>query len=60
MCSAAFDKPVQLGGHISKFHSGKSDSYNAKMLVRKRNERDRECLKEAKEWFVENTGCDLR
>ena len=60
MCSKSFDKPVQLGGHISKFHSGKSESYNAKMLVRKRNEFDRECLKEAKDWFAENTECDIK
>ena len=55
-CGMYFKKSVQLGGHLSKAHPGKSESYNKKMAIRKANEQDREFLKQAKEWFTANTG----
>ena len=56
ICGIDFEKSVQLGGHLSKSHPGKSESYNKKMEVRKANEQSREFLKQAKEWFTANTG----
>ena len=56
ICGKGFEKPVQIGGHVSKAHPGMSQSYNKKRVIRKAKEQDREFLKQAKKWFVKNTG----
>ena len=60
LCDARFDKAVQLGGHSSKFHPGKSETYRKKMEIRNGNQKDRDFLKQAKEWFEAKTELDPR
>ena len=57
-CSRQFPKTQSLGGHISKKHSGQSESYAAKQKKRLENVHDREARKEAKQFFVAHTGKD--
>ena len=55
-CSKTFERSVQLGGHMSKCHSGTSASFNHKMEVRKAREKDRDNLAKAKTWYMEQFG----
>ena len=52
ICGHQFDKPQQLGGHMSKAHPDKSSTYKNKILIRERREVERELLEKAKEVFL--------
>ena len=55
-CDKKFDRQVQLGGHASKAHPGKSDNYARKMAIFKERAHERETRVKASEWFVKTTG----
>ena len=41
-CDRTFERQVQLGGHASKAHPGKSDRYQRKMTIFKAREIERQ------------------
>ena len=55
-CGKKFEKQVQLGGHASKAHPGKSQNYARKMAIFKERAHERETRVKASEWFVKTTG----
>ena len=61
-CDERFIGAVNLGGHISKRHPGKSEAYNKKMETRRANTLKRECRDQAKAQIFETLGteCDRR
>ena len=48
LCGKEYANPRALGGHVSKFHKGQSETYNYKMKIRKEREKIREALSLAK------------
>ena len=55
-CNKVFKRQVQLGGHASKAHPGKSVNYQRKMAIFQKRTHDRETRVKACEWFAEKTG----
>lgn len=55
-CDKKFERQVQLGGHASKAHPGKSSHYARKMAIFKERAHERETRVKACEWFVKTTG----
>ena len=55
-CDKKFERQVQLGGHASKAHPGKSSHYARKMEIFKKRTHERETRVKACEWFLKKTG----
>lgn len=55
-CPKSFNSRQGLGGHVSRMHKGKSESYNKKTAVRIRRQEERERLKEIKRRIVNKYG----
>lgn len=53
-CSKKFPVCAALGGHVSKSHPGRSQTYNHKKRVREERFLDRELHNFAKELYTEN------
>lgn len=55
-CGKEFEKACQIGGHVSRSHAGKSQSYKQKLETRAKRSEIRAIFKEAKDIFFKTTG----